>query len=34
MLYRDDKVFIRGATYVPPSQDALRDMTLASNPQL
>lgn len=32
MLYRDDKLFIRGATYV--SQDALRDMTLASNPQL
>ena len=24
--YRTDKVFIRGATHVPPSQDALRDM--------
>jgi Fic family protein len=24
--YRRDKVFIRGATHVPPSQDAVRDM--------
>ena len=24
--YRTDKVFIRGATHVPPSQDAVRDM--------
>lgn len=24
--YRSDKVFIRGATHVPPSQDAVRDM--------
>ncbi len=24
--YRTDKVFIRGATHIPPSQDALRDM--------
>lgn len=24
--YRTDKVFIRGATHVPPSQDAIRDM--------